>query len=177
VQTLVFSTLFMVLTSTQQVFDIYFGKGESFPYWFGVIAILAGSASFLNARLVGRLGMRYLIRNTLSVQVAVAAVMMTGFGLGLFPGWLEFPAYILWSITLFGMMGLTIGNLNALAMEPLGHIAGMAASIIGALATVLSAILADPVRSAFDGTPVPLAVGVVLAITAARVLMLAMPED
>ena len=58
------------------------------------------------------------------------------------------------------MTGLTMGNLNALAMEPVGHIAGMAASLIGAISTVGSVVLAVPLGLAFDGTPVPLMVGV-----------------
>ncbi|TCO69719.1 multidrug effflux MFS transporter [Rhodovulum euryhalinum] len=176
VQTLIFSVLFMMLTSIQQVFDIHFGRGDSFPLWFGLIAVIAGSASFTNAMLVGRLGMRFLVRVTLTGQMVLSAVMAGLFWGGILPPGAEFATFILWAITLFGMLGLTIGNLNALAMEPLGHIAGMAASIIGALATVMSAILASPVGQAFDGTPRPLAAGVVLAVTAAVLLMRRLPE-
>jgi DHA1 family bicyclomycin/chloramphenicol resistance-like MFS transporter len=60
------------------------------------------------------------------------------------------------------MAGLTIGNLNALAMEPVGHIAGMAASVTGAISTVGAVLLAAPLGVAFDGTPLPLMVGVAL---------------
>ena len=176
VQTLIFSVLFMFLTSTQQVFDLHFGRGAGFPLWFALIAIVAGGASFMNAMLVGKLGMRFLIRTTLSVQTAISGGMMVMFWGGFWPGWAEFPAYILWSITVFGMLGLTVGNLNALAMEPLGHIAGMAASIIGALATILSALLASPVGQAFDGTPRPLATGAFLAVAAARLMMERVPD-
>ena len=58
------------------------------------------------------------------------------------------------------MVGLTIGNLNAIALEPMGHIAGTAASVIGAISTVGSVLLAIPVALSFDGTPLPLAFGV-----------------
>lgn len=177
VQTLILGTLFMMISSTQQVFDTFFGKGETFPLWFGFIAILSGSASFLNARLVGRLGMRYLIRKTLGAEVAISAVMLFFFATGLWPDWVIFPAYVIWSITVFGMLGLTMGNLNALSMEPLGHIAGMAASIIGAVSTVLSVLIAAPVGLAFDGTPLPLAVGVFVAVGAARLLFMALPQE
>ncbi len=57
-------------------------------------------------------------------------------------------------------MGLTLGNLNALAMEPLGHIAGMAASVTSAIATVASVLLAVPVGLLFNGTALPLLIGV-----------------
>ncbi|TCP63379.1 DHA1 family bicyclomycin/chloramphenicol resistance-like MFS transporter [Rhodovulum bhavnagarense] len=176
VQTLIFSVLFMFLTSTQQVFDQYFGRGDGFPLWFGLIAFIAGGASFLNAMLVVKLGMRFLIRVTLIVQTGLSAAMMIALWTGVLAPWAEFPAYVIWSITIFGMLGLTVGNLNALAMEPLGHIAGMAASIIGALSTVMSAILALPVGQLFDGTPRPLATGTFLAVASALVLMHRLPE-
>lgn len=177
IQTLVFAMLFMTLSTTQQVFDLYFHRADTFHLWFGVIALIAGTASFANARLVVRIGMRVLIRRTLSFQVAVSGLMTVMFGLILWPAWAEFPAYVIWGITLFGMMGLSIGNLNALAMEPLGHIAGLGASVIGAVATVASVILAIPVGLAFDGTPVPLAIGVFVSVVAARLLFIALPQD
>ena len=65
-------------------------------------------------------------------------------------------------ISVFAMAGLTIGNLNALAMEPVGHIAGMAASVTGAIATVGAVLLAAPLGLAFNGTPIPLMIGVAL---------------
>jgi len=170
------AVLFMLLTSIQQIFDIHFGRGDSFPLWFALIAVIAGSASFTNAMLVGRLGMRFLVRVTLSAQLALSVAMAALFWSGILPPGAEFAAFMLWAITLFGMLGLTIGNLNALAMEPLGHVAGMAASIIGALATVMSALLAVPVGQAFDGTPRPLATGVLLAVAAAFLLIRKFPE-
>ena len=69
------------------------------------------------------------------------------------------------------MMGLSMGNLNALAMEPMGHIAGLAASVITSIATVGSVLLAIPVGQLFDGTPVPLLAGVALFIGAALVIL------
>lgn len=83
------------------------------------------------------------------------------------PQSLLFAAFIFWQFSLFFMMGMTIGNLNAIAMEPMGHIAGMAASVMGAVSTVLAAAIAAPLGLAFDGTPLPLSVGVFsLAIVA-----------
>ena len=152
VQTLAFSALFATLSSTQQIFDITYGRAESFPAWFAMIALLAGSASFLNARIVVRLGMRRVITATLAVQVVVSATMTVVTHLGLLPAFLVFPTYLAWTTGVFFMAGLVLGNLNALAMEPMGHIAGMAASAIGAIATVLSVGIAAPIGLAFDGT-------------------------
>lgn len=177
VQALILSCLFMLLNSTQQMFDIYFGRAETFHLWFAFIALLSGTASLLNARLVGRMGMRVLVRVTMNLQIGVSTVMLFLFALGLLPDWAEFPAFVIWSISVFGMLGLTIGNLNALAMVPLGHIAGMGASVIAATATVLSLVVAVPVGLAFDGTPIPLGIGLLAAIVLARLLFLMMPRE
>ena len=55
-----------------------------------------------------------------------------------------------------------MGNLNALAMEPLGHIAGMAASVIGATSTVMAAVIASPIGLVFNGTIAPLVASVLI---------------
>ncbi len=83
-----------------------------------------------------------------------------------------FGLIIFWHITIFFQTGMCIGNLNALAMEPLGEIAGLGASVIGAVATVASVVLAVPVALAFDGTPTPLITGVLIFAVAAAALML-----
>ena len=71
----------------------------------------------------------------------------------------ELLFYAFWTASVFFQAGLTLGNLNALALEPMGHIAGMAASLVTAIATVGAVIIAAPIGLQFDGTPLPLAVG------------------
>jgi len=176
VMTLAFACLFATLSSTQQVFDRHFGLAESFPRWFAVIALLSGFASVLNARLVVRLGMRAMATGTFAAQTVNSAVMVLLFGAGLVPEGAAFWAYFYWTVTVFFMAGLTIGNLNALALEPMGHIAGTAASVVTALATVLSVLVAAPIGLAFDGTPLPLMIGVFVCSALAVPLMLALPR-
>jgi DHA1 family bicyclomycin/chloramphenicol resistance-like MFS transporter len=163
--------LFAMLSSTQQIFDKTFDQGDNFPLWFGGIAVVSGSASIVNAAYVVRLGMRLLIRVTLTVQLVISTIMVLGFWGGFFPGWLEFPAFVLWQATVFFMAGMVLGNLNAIALEPMGHLAGMAASITSAISTVMAAGMAIPVGLAFDGTPAPLAAGILLLVAAALGLM------
>ncbi|MDT8855798.1 multidrug effflux MFS transporter [Paracoccaceae bacterium Fryx2] len=176
VQTLVFGCLFGTLSSTQQIFDVSFGRGAGFPFWFALIAVLAGSASFLNAVLVVRLGMRRLITVTLAAQIGMSALMAVMTWGGYWPPALAFPAYIAWTTGVFFMAGMTLGNLNALALEPMGHIAGLAASVSGAIATVLGVALAAPLGLAFDGTPVPLAFGVAVLAALGFGLMRTIPR-
>lgn len=170
VQTLIFGMLFSVLSSVQPVFDIVFDRGPQFPYWFGAIALLSGSAGFLNAALVMRLGMRRLVSTTLMAQIVVSGAMAV-LALIDVPTSTLFAAFTFWQFSLFFMMGMTIGNLNAIAMEPMGHIAGMAASVIGAVSAVVSAAIAAPVGLAFDGTLRPLAVSIFIMAIAAFALM------
>ena len=158
IQTLTFGMLFNMLSSTQQVFDQTFGQGDVFHLWFGGIAIVASSAGFLNARIVGRLGMRAIIKAMYTAQIAITVVMIA-ITASDSPYWLAFGGYVLWVLSNFFQAGLTIGNLNALAMEEMGHIAGLAASVIAAISTIGAVIIAVPIALQFDGTPLPMAIG------------------
>lgn len=166
IQTLTFGMLFTVLSSTQQVFDITFGQGDQFHLWFAGIAVVAATGSMLNARIVGRLGMRAIIKGMYIAQIVISAAMIviTLFDL---PYLLAFGAYVIWVTANFFQAGLTIGNLNALAMEEMGHIAGLAASVIAAVSTVGAVVFAIPAALAFDGTPLPMAIAILVMAVAA----------
>ncbi len=170
-QTLTMAALFAFLSSIQSLFEQKFDRAGSFPLWFAFIAVCSAAGSFLNARGVMRLGMRRMVTlaylAVLGLTLAVLALNLTG----ALPAAAEFPVFLLWAVAMFGMMGLTLGNLNAMAMEPVGHIAGLAASVISSLATVLSVLLAIPVGLAFNGTALPLMAGVTVFLTLALVLM------
>lgn len=176
VQTLVFSALFATLSTTQPIFDQTFGQGDNFPIWFAVIAVCGGTSSFLNSRLVGRLGMRRIVSGALGLQVIFTAVMLAALLAGVWPPSLAFAAHLVWTIGVFYMVGPTVGNLNALALEPVGHIAGMAASITAAIATIASVLLAAPVGLMFDGTAVPLMVAILCFAAVGRGLMALIPR-
>jgi len=176
VQTLGFASIFGSLSQIQQIFDQVFARGDSFPQWFALIALFSGLASILNAQLVGRLGMRFLVKRTYSLQAAFSALVALTFLFDIWPPQAAFAVYFLWSISVFALGGLTIGNLNALGMEPVGHIAGMAASVMGALATVGAVIFAVPLGLAFNGTPLPLMIGITIFALLGSVLMRAMPK-
>ena len=170
-QSLSLACLVATLSSQQGIFDQHFGRAASFPAWFAVIALCSILGSFVNSRMVVRIGMRGMVIWTYGGQLALTAVVLGLTVLGLMPEALAFPAHILWSIGIFAMMGLTMGNLNAMAMEDLGHIAGFAASVITATSTVLSVLIAVPVGLAFNGTAVPLMTGVALFAALAVALM------
>ena len=170
VQALIFAMMFSALSSVQQIFDLTYGRGDSFPAWFMLVAIAAATSNVLNAWLVRRTGMRLLIRSVLMVQIGFSALMMLLLSTGALPPDVEFGLFVLWIISIFYQLGLSVGNLNALALEPLGHIAGLAASVVAAAATLGSVALAIPVGLAFDGTAVPMAVGVFVMACLALVI-------
>ncbi|MDZ4394032.1 multidrug effflux MFS transporter [Cypionkella sp.] len=170
-QTLTMAALFASLSSMQGIFELRFDRAESFPLWFAFIALGSASGSIINSRVVMRVGMRPVITLAYASVLALTLVLLALIVTGLMPEVLAFPAHILWSIALFSMMSLTMGNLNALAMEPVGHIAGLAASVMTSVATVASVVLAVPVGLAFDGTALPLMAGSAVFIGLALALM------
>ena len=168
VQTMIYGALFSLISAIQPVFDISYGRGENFPLWFGAMAILSMSASFINSRIVARLGMRRIIISALTVQGCLSATALV---IVLSAGSLPFAVFYVWATSVMFLVGFTLGNLNALAMEPMGKIAGLAASISGAISTVLSAIIAMPISLSFDGTPRALVEGVLVCVVIAFGLM------
>jgi MFS transporter, DHA1 family, multidrug resistance protein len=158
-QSFILAALFATLSSMHGIFEQQFDRADSFPLWFGLIALASALGSFLNAKIVMRLGMRrvviWAVGGMLVLTLAIAATHPMAL-----PQNLHFALHILWSVGMFSLMGLSMGNLNALAMEPMGYIAGMAASAITSISTVISVALAVPVGLAFDGTALPLYLGV-----------------
>ncbi len=148
VQTLIMTMMFLTLMLVQPIFDQIYGRAADFPYWFFVVALIAGSASLLNALLVVRFGMQRLITMALAIQIAISFVYVVG---DLGGGKNGFIFFVIWQTCMFAQAGLTIGNLNALAMEPMGHIAGMAASVTGAIATVGSALISALLGTVLGG--------------------------
>ena len=170
-QSLCFGALFANLSTIQPIFATRFDQGQYFHLWFGLIAILAGSASILNAVLVERFGMRFLITFVLGGQIISTSIALVLFNGGFVPEVAMLPIYIIWTTGVFFMAGMTLGNLNALAMEPMGHLAGLAASVTGSVSTIIAVVIAVPVGLMFEGTPNPLMWSTLVLVIAAFAVM------
>ena len=169
---LVFGAFVGYLASTQQVLGELYGLGAQFPIYFGANALAFGAASMLNARLVMKLGMRRLAGSGLAATSALSVVF---FAVTLLQGGHP-PLWTLMGYLLltFFFVGVLFGNFNALAMEPMGHIAGVAAAVIGSLATIISSVLGWALGQAYDGTVRPMIAGfAVLTILAGLSMILA----
>ncbi|MBN1658730.1 MAG: multidrug effflux MFS transporter [Anaerolineae bacterium] len=148
------------LNSAQQIFQEQYALGELFPLVFGAISLSIGLASFLNARLVMRFGMRFLVRTSLFFMTGLSALALGG---ALLLGrQLPLSLLVTYLLGTFFCVGVLFGNQNALAMEPLGHLAGIGAAIVGSLSTLISMPLGTIVGQSYDGTVRPLIAGMAL---------------
>ncbi len=148
----VFSPFVVYLSTAQQIFSQVYDTGLLFPLYFGGLALALGLASLVNGRLVGRYGMQRIV---LASTAGIVFVSLLGWvaGASVFgpagpvPLWL----FMLWMTIVFALVGLLFGNLGALAMQPLGHIAGIGAAIVASLSTLISIVLGGMAARAFDG--------------------------
>ncbi len=150
-----FTIMLMWISSVAPIFARDFNRAESSPLWFALAALLSAPSSLINARLVLRLGMARLIGASLMVQMLASLIALAGFGLDLpIAGFALFFGFML---VQFAAHGFLIGNLHALALEPMGHVAGMTASVMGGVSTLGAALLAWGLGILHPGSPAYLA--------------------
>jgi DHA1 family bicyclomycin/chloramphenicol resistance-like MFS transporter len=166
---LMFGAFIAYLATSQQIFQELYHLGPLFPVAFGALAVAIGAASITNARLVVRFGMRALSLWALRISTVLSLAMLAAVWAagGQVPLW-AFMAYML---ATFFCSGLLFGNLNALAMAPMGHIAGVAAAVIGSMTSIISLAIGTPIGRAYDGTVTPLVAGFALLYAAALALV------
>jgi len=160
--------LFAYLGMVQQIFGQVFHRPRLMPAMFALCALSMGAASYLNSRLVARLGMAAISQTgvLLLVLVTVAHVLLALLG---HEGMISFV--VVQAATLAGV-GLTVGNFGALAMEPMGAVAGIAASLQGFISTLGAAALGAAIGYGFHGSVLPLALGSAACGAAALVFVL-----
>ena len=154
---LVFGAFLGYLTSAQQILQEQYALGARFPIYFGTLAVAIGGASLANARLVMRYGMRALSQWSLWGIFAVS-IVFTGVAAaagGHPPLWM-LMVYLM--VSFFGI-GLLFGNLSALAMQPLGAIAGTGSAVVGGMSMLISLTLGTGIGQIYNGTVLPLAGG------------------
>ncbi|HET9902335.1 MAG TPA: multidrug effflux MFS transporter, partial [Xanthobacteraceae bacterium] len=157
---LMMGCLMAYIGSAQQILETtVYGLGPVFTLYFGLIAALMGVGSLVNSRLVRRVGMRRMGHAGLCGFVLVSFAQLGGaIVFAGHPPLAWFVATVALNLMLFS---LTVPNFNAMAMEPLGAVAGTASSLIGAYTTLAGALCGLAVGQAFDGTVTPLAAGFV----------------
>ncbi len=165
----VFVAFVAYLQTSQQIFGDLYGLGKEFPLYFGGLAAALGVATLVNARLVMALGMRRLSWTALIVAVAVSMLFLayTLAQHGKPPLAMLLASFAV----LFFAIGMLFGNFNALAMEPMGHIAGTASAVVGSLATFMSMLGGGLIGHFYNGSVTPLVAGFAVCTLAALAAM------
>ena len=150
---MIFGCLCTFIVNAQQIIGELYAFGDAFAFVFASVALAMAAASLTNARIVLTLGMRRVCHGALIAFVIVSAALFTT-TLILHP-----PAFLFLGCmaVLFFLFSLITTNLNAIALQPMGAIAGLASSMVGFLTTLIAAVLGWLFGSAYDGTLVPFA--------------------
>ena len=166
--TLMIGALFGFINSAQQVFADALGAPQLFAGTFALVAVFMAFASLLNSRIVERLGTRRVSHSALLGFIAFA-VAHAGVALSGHETLLSFVVLQVGMMFCFGLVG---SNFGAMAMEPLGHIAGTGSAVQGFVSTIGGALIGFVVGQQFDGTTGPLTLGFAACGIAALVVVL-----
>jgi len=150
-----FGGIIAFVSSAQQIFVDEFHAGERFTILFAVCAFSMACASFANSRLVERLGTRLISQSALLALIALSLLHLVVIGVGRE----SLGTYMLFQALSMTCIGLCGSNFGAMAMEPVGNIAGTASSIQGFITSVGAVIVGSMIGQAYDGTTYPLAIG------------------
>ncbi|MEL6701453.1 MAG: Bcr/CflA family efflux MFS transporter, partial [Pseudomonadota bacterium] len=135
-QLCIFGGLYSFLTAAPLVYEESLNAGTLFPYILGAVSLIGGISSFINARIVERLGMTPIVRIALMTWCAFAAIALVAL-LATSAG--SAAQLVIVSLNMIGSflsLGFVIGNTNAIALQPMGHIAGTAAATVTSIATL-----------------------------------------
>ena len=153
--TMMLGGLFGFINSAQQVFDHTFGAARFFTVIFAGIALVMALLSLLNARIVERLGPRRVSHTALLIFVCAAAIH----SLIALANLDTLASFSLFQAVQMGCFGLVVSNFGAMAMAPLGHLAGTGSSVQGFVTTLGGATIGLLIGQLYDGTTLPLIVG------------------
>lgn len=148
---------FMVyLSSSQQIFEKQYDLAEEFPIIFASIAISVGLSTFLNSQLVVKYGMRRIVHISMLSFIIISSIFIMIYHSGNNP---SIQILLLFFALQFFTLGFLFGNLRALAMQPMGHIAGIGSALNGFISTVMAVPIANYIASFITDTVTPLFVG------------------
>jgi DHA1 family bicyclomycin/chloramphenicol resistance-like MFS transporter len=150
-----FGTIMAYVGMVAQIFSEVFHRPALMPSMFALCAIFMGMAAYLNSRIVERLGMRLISHTALLMFIAVTGLHVLIAALGLEQIW----TFVVLQALTMACFSLSVSNFGAMAMEPMGSIAGIAASLQGFISTFSGALVGILIGEQFNGTTVPLAAG------------------
>jgi MFS transporter, DHA1 family, multidrug resistance protein len=161
----IFAGFNIFLATTQQVIGEQYAQGAAFPLWFALLAIGIAIAMIFNGTYVKRIGLLR-ISNFATVAFllnwigALVACILTA-------GHPPFPVLMIFFFISFFCSGMTFGNYQAMALEPMGHVAGMAAAISGAMSSMMAIVFGGFAARFYSGSVTPIAIALVVYALAA----------
>lgn len=165
----IFAGLLLHISTAQSIFQDVYQTGNRFPLFFAMLAIGSSIISFSNGKIVQRVGMLPCVVSALSVLLLASCVLLI---VSLFfDGVPPFALFMGLGMVMFSCLGMVFGNVNAMAMEPLGKMAGLGASLISSLSSLIAIVLSTLVGQFYNFTAVPLASGFVLFSFIALVML------
>ncbi len=153
--TVMFGTIMAYVGMVSQIFSEVFHRPNIMPSMFALCAIFMGMAAYLNSRIVERLGMRLISHTALLVFIAVTGLHLLVAALGREQIW----TFVVLQALTMASFSLSVSNFGAMAMEPMGSIAGIAASLQGFISTFSGALVGILIGEQFNGSTLPLAAG------------------
>lgn len=156
IQGFIIGSFLVYISASQQIFERQYGLKDEFPFIFAGLAFSVGIATFLNGSFVVRFGMKRIVKGAITGFFAVSFLYVI-----LFYNVAQPSVYIL--VGFFAMqffcIGFLFGNLRALAMQPVGHIAGIGAAITGFIATMMSVPISTFIGRFVVDSTLPLFIG------------------
>lgn len=150
-----FGTIMAYVGMVAQIFAEVFHEPKLMPSMFALCAIFMGCAAYFNSRIVERLGMRLISHTALIAFIFVTGLHIVIAALGVEQIW----TFVLLQAITMATFSLSVSNFGAMAMEPVGSVAGIAASLQGFISTFSGALVGIIIGAQFNGTTVPLAAG------------------
>ena len=152
---LFFGSFMGYLNSSQQIFQVQFDTGVMFSVYFGILALVLGVSSLVNSRIVEKHGMRVIAIRAIFVIVVASVIFLVMHAIVDIQLWM----FMIYASILFFCFGLLFGNVNSLAMEPMGHVAGIASAVIGSVSAIMSMGIGTIIGQLYNNTLVPLSTG------------------
>ncbi|MFT2096924.1 multidrug effflux MFS transporter [Marinomonas sp. 2405UD66-6] len=155
---LFFGSFIGYLNSSQQIFQVQFETGNMFSVYFGLLALVLGFSSLMNSRIVEKHGAKIIAFKAMTVTVLASLVFLILHAFVDISLWM----FLIYAAVIFFCFGLLFGNVNSLAMEPMGHVAGIASAVIGSISSLMSMGIGTLVGQMYNNTLIPISGNFVL---------------
>jgi DHA1 family bicyclomycin/chloramphenicol resistance-like MFS transporter len=166
--TVMFGSIMAYVGMVAQIFSDVFHRAALMPTMFALCAVTMGLAAFLNSRFVERLGMRLISHTALLLFIGITSLHVVIAALG----WEQLWTFVAFQAVTMAFFSLSVSNFGAMAMEPIGAVAGIGASLQGFVQAFGGALVGAAIGRLFNGTTVPLAAGALCCGLAALVCVL-----